>query len=51
MPQPKVMTPEAGNGGRTVIAGAAGGWVSTLNERVAASLGTPNAFTWITAKV
>ena len=51
MAQPKVMMPEAGNGGRAVMAGATGGVVSTTNARVACALGWPKGVIWLTRKV
>ena len=51
MLQPKVMTPEAGKGGRTVMVGATGGVVSTTKARVACALSWPKSFTWLTRKV
>ncbi len=49
--QPKVIMPDAGNGGRAVIAGATGGIVSTTNARVACALGWPKGVVWLTRKV
>ena len=51
MVQPKVMMPEAGNGGRAVIVGATGGVVSTTNARVACAPGCPKGVIWLTRKV
>ena len=51
MAHPKVMMPEAGNGGLTVMVGAAGGVVSTTNACVACAPGWPKGVSWLTRKV